>query len=144
MKIKIISWRRFAFTVVTLLMGTGLLTDNTANAQEAKSVASPDKFMIRLGSYYVTRADTDITVLTSGGIGTTVSFSRDLGGETTDSVPRIDGYYRFNDRHRLEIGSFTVDRDGVTTTSVTIGDEILTGTITSNIEYTTTKIGYAY
>ena len=144
MIIKIISWKRFACTVVTLLMGMSLLTANSANAQEAKSVVSPDKFMIRLGSYFVTQADTDITVLTSGGIGTSVSFSRDLGGETTDSVPRIDGYYRFNDRHRLEFGSFTVDRDGITTTSVTIGDETLTGTISSNIKYTTSKVGYAY
>ena len=67
--------------------------------------------MIRLGNYYVTRANTDFTVLNSGGAGTSISFSKDLGGETTDSVPRLDGYYRFNDRHRLEFGNFTFDRN---------------------------------
>jgi len=133
-----------AITAASLLIGAGLLAGNTANAQEAKSVASPDKFMIRLGSYYVTRADTDITVLSGAGVGTSISFSKDLGGETTDSVARIDGYYRFNDRHRLEFGSFTVDRNGSTLVGLTIGDEVLTGTITSNIKYTTTKLGYAY
>ena len=139
------NWKPLAFTAASILMGAGLLSGNTANAQEAKSVAFPDKYMIRLGSYFVSRADTDITVLSSVGAGTSISFSKDLGGETTDSVPRIDGYYRFNDRHRLEFGSFTIDRNGTTTTSVTIGDPpALTGTITSNIEYTTTKIGYAY
>jgi len=138
------TWKPLAFTAASLLMGAGILSGNTANAQEAKSVANPDKFMIRLGSYFVSRADTDITVLSNVGVGTSISFSRDLGGETTDSVPRLDGYYRFNDRHRLEFGSFAVDRSGTTTTTVTIGDETLTGTITSNIKYTTTKIGYAY
>ena len=40
MKIKVTNCNRFAFSVVTLLMGTGLLTANTVNAQEAKSVAT--------------------------------------------------------------------------------------------------------
>ena len=138
------NWKHLAFTSASLLIGASQLLACTANAQEARSVAFPDKYMIRLGSYFVSRADTDITVFTSGGIGTSVNFTRDLGGETRASVPRIDGYYRFNDRHRLEFGSFTVDRSGTTTTTVTIGDEVLMGTITSNIEYTTSKIGYAY
>ena len=148
MKIKLINCKRFAFGVAILLMGTGLFTSNTANAQEARSVAFPDKYMIRLGSYYVSRADTDITVLSSGGTGGGINFSKDLGGETTDSVPRIDGYYRFNNRHRLEFGSFTVDRKGLKTLTVDldIGDDnfVVNDTLVSNIKYTTTKIGYAY
>lgn len=145
MKIKITNCKRFAFSVVTLLMGTGLLTANTANAQEAKSVANPDKYMIRLGAYYVDRASTDFLVLDSTGVGVGVSFDKDLGGDTTDSVARIDGYYRFNDRHRLEFGSFTVDRHGETFASLTIGDTVFADeTITSNIKYTITKVGYAY
>ena len=148
MKNNITNRKQITLIIVTLLVGTGLLTGNIANAQEAKSVANPDKFMIRLGSYYVTRATTDITVLSSGGVGTTVSFSKDLGGETTASVPRLDGYYRFNDRHRLEFGIFTVDRTGMQTLTVglDIGDEMFlaTETINSNIKYTTSKISYSY
>ena len=126
-------------------MGTGLLTANTANAQEAKSVANPDKYMIRLGAYYVDRASTDFLVLDSSGVGVGVSFDKDLGGDTTDSVARIDGYYRFNDRHRLEFGSFTVDRHGETFATLTIGDTVfLDETITTDIKYTITKVGYAY
>jgi len=137
-----------AITAASLLIGAGLLSGNTANAQEAKSVANPDKYMIRLGAYYVDRASTDFLVLDNNGVGVGISFDKDLGGDTTDSVARIDGYYRFNDRHRLEFGSFTVDRDGVTTLTVDldIGDEtfIATETLTSNIKYTITKVGYAY
>ena len=72
-------------------MVTGLLTANTANAREEKSVANPDKFMIRLGSYYVSRADTDVTVLSSMGAGMTcvsTDFTVDDGdwpGGFTDS-----------------------------------------------------------
>ena len=93
MKIKITNCKRFAFAVVTLLMGTGLLTANTANAQEAKSVANPDKFMIRLGSYYVSRTDTDITVLSSMGAGMT----RDSTDFTVDDGDWQGG---FTDSHR--------------------------------------------
>jgi hypothetical protein len=129
-------------------MGAGLLAGNTADAQEAESVANPDKIMIRLSSYYVDRASTDFLVLSSMGTGVGVSFDKDLGGDTTDSVARIDGYYRFNDRHRLEFGSFTVDRNGVTTLTLDldIGDETFVAmeTINSNIKYTITKVGYAY
>jgi hypothetical protein len=126
-------------------MGAGLLSGNIANAQEAKSVANPDKYMIRLSAYYVDRASTDFLVLDSSGVGVGISFDRDLGGDTTDSVARIDGYYRFNDRHRLEFGSFTVDRHGETFATLTIGDTVfLNETITTDIKYTITKVGYAY
>ncbi len=141
------NWKPLAFTAASLLMGAGLLSGNTADAQEAKSVAFPDKYMIRLGSYYVDRANTDITVLDSTGVGVGISFADDLGGETTDSIPRLDGYYRFNDRHRIEFSNFTVDRNGTTITpGLTIGDDVilLGETINSNIKYTTTKVSYGY
>ncbi len=137
-----------AFTAASLLIGAGLLSGNTANAQEAKSVANPDKYMIRLSAYYVDRASTSFLILDSNGLGARVSFDKDLGGDTTDSDARIDGYYRFNDRHRLEFGRFAVDRDGVTTLTggLKIGDEefFFDETIISNIKYTITKVGYAY
>ncbi len=148
MRITKINWKPLVFTTVSILMGAGLLSGNLANAQEAKSVANPDKFMIRLSSYHVSRADTEFVILSSMGTGAGVSFEKSLGGDTTDSVVRIDGYYRFNDRHRLEFGSFTVDRDGVTTLTavLNIGDETfaINETVTSNIKYTITKVGYAY
>jgi hypothetical protein len=145
MRITKINWKPLAFTAAGLLMGAGLLSGNTANAQEVKSAANPDKYMIRLSSYYVDRASTSFTVLSSTGAGVGIDFDKDLGGETTDSVARIDGYYRFNDRHRLEFGRFTVDRHGEIITSLIIGDTVFFNeTVTSNIEYTITKVGYAY
>ncbi len=148
MRIKKNNCKPLAFTAAGLLMGAGLLAGNTADAQEAESVANPDKYMIRLSSYYVDRASTSFTVFDSSGIGVGISFDHDLGVYTTDSVARIDGYYRFNDRHRLEFGRFTVDRDGVTnlSTELKIGDETFAfdETMTSSIEYTITKVGYAY
>ncbi len=139
------NWKPLAFTAASLLMGAGLLTGNTANAQEAKSVANPDKYMIRLGVYYVDRASTSFTVLDSSGVGVGISFKNDLGGDTTDSIARIDGYYRFNDRHRLEFGSFTVDRHGEIFASLRIGDiDFADETITTDIKYTITKVGYTY
>ncbi len=148
MRITKIICKPLAFTAASILMGAGLLSGNTAYAPEAKSVANPDKYMIRLSSYYEDRAITSFKVFDSSGIGVGISFDKYIGVDTTDSVARIDGYYRFNDRHRLEFGRFTVDRDGTQTLTVdlTIGDETFfaTETMTSSIEYTITKVGYAY
>jgi len=115
---------------------------------EKKSVAFPDKFMLRIGSYFVDKATTNITILSNAGIGSGINFKDDLGGKDTDSIPRIDAYYRFNNRHRMDFTSFNVERPGSKTLTVdlTIGDETYnaTETLTSKIKYTLYKLGYAY
>ena len=121
----------------------------TANASTEKmTVAFPDTYMIRLSNYFVDKATTNITILSSAGIGSGINFKDDLGGKDTDSIPRIDAYYRFNNKHRMDFTTFSVDRPGRKTLTVdlTIGDETYnaTDTLTSDIKYTVYKLGYAY
>jgi len=84
-----------------------------------------------------------------GGLGTVIDYSRDLGGESRDTIPRIDAYYRFNSRHRIDFTSFAIDRAGEREIAVdppiTIGGEEFSGTtLSSDIKYTLYKLGYGY
>jgi len=140
---------RLILPVLTIALMSGLSTGNTIAAEGSKNLAFPEKFMIRLSSYGVNQASTDISVLSSAGVGTVISFDQDLGGENNITTPRIDGYYRFNERHRIDFTSFRIDREGLKTvsgTDIKIGDETFTfnETIKSEIKYSLFKVGYAY
>ncbi len=122
----------------------------TGSVQAADEVAFPERFMIRIGSYSVQDADTDIAVGSSGGgnIGTSFSFAKDLGGDESATVPRIDLYYRFNDRHRIDFSHFSYDRGGreLLELEVSFEDETFAigDTLVTDIEYDLFKIAYGY
>jgi len=120
-----------------------------AEESQQPAVAFPDKYMVRLGSYIVDGANTQFSVTSDIGLGTVVDYSRDLGGEDSDTIPRIDAYYRFNPRHRIDFTAFSIDRAGSRTLAIdppiTIGGVDYSGTtINSDIKYTLYKVGYAY
>lgn len=114
----------------------------------AQSVAFPETFSFRLASYSVVDADTDITVLTDQGLGTGVSFADDLGGDTSVTIPRLDLYYRFNNRHRIDLSSYGIDRAGRKRLQIDVEFEDQTysvgDTVISDISYELFKIGYIY
>ena len=125
---------------------------NNAIAEESQEPAliNPDTWMIRLGTYIVDGADTQFSVSSDiAGLGTVIDYSRDLGGESRDTIPRIDAYYRFNPRHRIDFTAFSIDRKGSRTLAidppiVIDGEDYSGGTINSEIKYTLYKLGYAY
>jgi len=115
---------------------------------EAPVYAFPDKWMIRAGAYIVNDANTKVSVSSSVGVGAIIDYQKDLGGEDSDTIPRIDAYYRFNARHRIDFTSFSIDRQGERTLTVDldIGDETFfaTETVFSEVKYTLYKVGYGY
>lgn len=138
--------RLILLLLATTLM-SGLPTGNSLAAEATGNHAFPEKIMIRLSSYGVNQASTDILVLSSAGVGTIFSFDEELGGEDSATIPRFDAYYRFNERHRIDFSSFRIDRDGLKTVgAINIGDEIFFSgeTIKSQFNYSLSKIAYAY
>ena len=118
-------------------------------AGEEPTVAFPDKWMIRAGAYIVDQSKTQVSVNSDiGGIGTTIDYQRDLGGEDGDTIPRVDAYYRFNDRHRIDFTSFSISRKGERTLAIDIdlGDQnfFINETLQSEIDYTLYRLGYGY
>ena len=148
MKTTILAIKRWSCASVLLSLISSMTYVPTAQAEE--EVAFPEKFMLRLSMYYVDRAETDIRVASNDGLslGTGVSFSQDLGGDRTAETPRIDMYYRFNERHRIEFSNFSIDREGRRIIDITIDIEDETydigETVISEIQYDVTRIGYAY
>jgi len=147
----IIKYRVLQLTLalLTFALMSGLPTGNSIAAEATENPTFPEKFMIRLSSYGISQASTDILVLSSAGAGTIISFDEDLGGEDSLTIPRFDAYYRFNERHRFEFSNFRIARDGLKTvagTDVIIGDETFTfnETVVSEIKYSLNKLGYAY
>ncbi len=140
--------KAFAVPVVAGLVLTGLMSGSVSAAEEEAAVAFPDKYMLRLGAYIVDGADTQFSA-SKGGLGTVIDYSRDLGGDSRDTIPRIDAYYRFNPRHRIDFTSFSIDRKGSRTLAidppiVIDGEDFSGGTLNSDIKYTLYKLGYGY
>ncbi len=133
---------------LTAVLFFSTIASNLMAEETSIEAEYPDKIMFRLGAYVVGDARTNFTILSDAGIGAGINFEDDLGGDTRDTIPRLDAYYRFNDNHRIEFTAFNVDRDGRKTLTVdlTIGNEtyLASETVQSSIDYTLYKIGYAY
>jgi hypothetical protein len=69
-----------------------------------------DRFSVSLGVFFasrdtITRLDGDVP-----GSGEDVDLEGDLGFDASDAVFRIDGYFRFNEKHRLDLSAFDLSR----------------------------------
>jgi hypothetical protein len=87
----------------------------------------PDKFQIQVGGFFVTSVKTTVELAAQAGpftAGTRISFEDDLDLSSRESVPRIDGYYRFGKKSRVDFTWFKIDRDGtaVTPFEIEFGD----------------------
>jgi len=117
----------------------------------AADAVEDDPYNLSLGAYFVTRTNGNIRLDRTAGlvtIGTSIDWERDLGGETSMTVPRIDGYYRFAPKHRVDFSWYKIDRGGTVTSQrqIDFGDVTfpLSTSITSKLDTETTKLSYTY
>ena len=91
------------FLLVTMLVAT----TNLVHAEEAV----PDKFKIALGGYTLVRYDSAMS-LTDPELGAGISISPEdtLGLETTQTVLRLTGHYRFTKKHALTYSWYAFPR----------------------------------
>ncbi len=136
--------RSYRYAALLLWIALSCITGNSAAAAQ---LAFPETFSIRLSSYSVRNADTDLTVLSKDNIGSGFSFVDDLGGDDDVDLLRLDLFYRFNEKHRIEFSSFRIERDGfnLLTIDIDIGDQSYSvgDTVISEINYELLKVGYA-
>ena len=143
---------RYKKSVVMSLIATAIVSASIFNHaiadDEAPVFAFPDTWMIRIGAYIVDGANTQFSVSSDVGLGAVIDYQKDLGGEDSDTIPRIDAYYRFNERHRIDFTSFSIDRKGTRTLAIDFSidgvDYTVGETINSDIEYTLYRLGYGY
>ena len=93
-----------------------LQLENTQAETRAKDPKTgeffPEKFMIRGGYNYIFNADTNFSINGPSGIGATVNYADQLGGQREDNLYKIDTLYRFNPRHSIGFSYYNVRRKG--------------------------------
>jgi hypothetical protein len=82
------------------------------------------------------------------GAGTDIDFEEDLGLESSGSVARLDGYFRFNKKHRINFNVFDLSRDGSATLmrDIQFGETVFAvdTVVNSDFDLTITKLAYTY
>lgn len=103
---------------------------------------------LSVGAYLATfgsdfRADSDDL-----GAGTSIDLERQLDLDDEIAAWRADGYWRFFNRHRLELGYYDLSRDGERTLDeqIQFGDEVFDAgvNVESDFDFRVGKVAYAY
>lgn len=111
--------------------------------------AATDKWKVEAGGMFVTNFDTDVRLSEKGvPVGAVINTKDQLGLETDTVSYRVDGYYRFNDHHRIEASYYGVRSNGNKVLNHDIdwdGETISAGATTDTyFDMDIFKINYAY
>lgn len=140
--------RAFLFSIVAVLLFAGLAAP--VQAQERYDGSEPrEKFQLRVGGFHQDNIDTTLRVdNTDINLGTIIELEDILDVESDLSVFRLDGFYRFNARHRIDWTWYDSKREGsaILLEDLEIGDEIfpLGATLDTEFRSTLVKIGYSW
>jgi len=74
------------------------------------ALADDENFSVSLGLFLTERDSKTRVDGTIPDSGTPVDLENDLGLDKSDNVFRIDGYYRFNEKHRIDFSVFDLSR----------------------------------
>ena len=115
-----------------------------------------ERFKLRIGGFLISSFDTTARFdSTRYPIGTLIDLEENFNLDSSETVLRIDGFYRFNNRHRIDWTWYSSRRSGtaVADKEYTIGDPddpeggfIIPkdARISTNWNYDLLKVGYAY
>ena len=102
------------FFLLSIAMLAIAMSASPTLAQERYDGEDPrERFSIRLGGF--SQKDTESTIRFDSktlGIGTIIELEDNLKVDDESSTLRLDGFYRFNPRHRLDWSWFQSKRDG--------------------------------
>jgi hypothetical protein len=134
-----------------LAPGTGVLAGDRYDDEQPA-----ERFKLRIGGFLIDRFDTTARFdSTRYPIGTLIDLEEDFNVDPSETVLRIDGFYRFNNRHRMDWTYYRSRRSGtaVAEKEYIIGDPddpdggfIIPkdARVTTQWNYDLLKIGYAY
>jgi hypothetical protein len=97
---------------------SAVLTTSVARAEQAPPDLLNDKFQFSIGTFGLS-SDPSVELNGSSGTGNTIDFDKELGGGDANRL-RIDGQWRFNDRHKLRFSAFDLEKSN----KKTLTDEI--------------------
>jgi hypothetical protein len=120
-----------------------------AAADQRYDDSETERFSLKLGTFSVNESNVTVRIDSSRGIlGTVIDFEDTLDVQTATDVGRLDGYYRFNPRHRIDFSYFKIERDGTTTLleDLDFGDELFEagGVVDTVHNSEILKVSYSY
>ena len=107
----------------------------------------PSKFMLRLGGYAIQSANTIVRLDANNlPVGAYIDFSETLGGDSSTTVARMDGLYRFNDKHGLGFSWYSLKFTGsrFLTQEIIWSGQTYTGQVDSELKFDVYKLSYQY
>ncbi|MFV2056632.1 MAG: hypothetical protein ACC707_09200 [Thiohalomonadales bacterium] len=111
----------------------------------------PDRWSISLSAVKIDGSNTSAGFANTDSIipiGIAVDLNRNLGIKDNDNSFRIDGYYRFTDRHQIVFSNYKIKLDGTKTLTegFTWNDQPyeIGAQVSSFFNNTTTKLGYLF
>ena len=115
----------------------------------AAAAAQDDhRFSLSLGAFITDRASEARVDAADGTPGTPVDIEGDLGLDTSETVFRLDGYFKFNDRHRIDFSVFDLSRDATRQidAEITWDDVVfpINATVISALDFNVYKLAYTY
>ena len=115
----------------------------------AMAAAQDDhRFSLSVGAFVTDRASEARVDAADGTIGTPVDLESDLGLNTSETVLRLDGYFRFNDRHRIDFSVFDLSRDATRQidTAITWKNIVfpISATVASDLDFNVYKLAYTW
>jgi len=132
-----------------LTLGILCAVPSTSSAEETPPSEMKDKLMVRGGWAYVFGATANVAV--GGpvlGVGTSVDFTNTLGGDTSTDAFRVDGLYRFNDRHAVGFSWYRVGLSGEKSLNqdIQINDQTINAgaTTQTGLSFNTYRLLYNY
>lgn len=134
--------RYYCFGMATIALMTPF-------SQAAAQTSAQEKFSISVGLFVTDRdSSTRFDAQGSGMDGTEVDVESEFGLDTSDSVFRVDGYYNFNEKHRIDFSWFDLSRTGSKQTQRDINWKetfFPSGTvINSNFDLSIYKLAYTW
>jgi hypothetical protein len=107
-----------------------------------------DRFSITLGAF-ITNRDTNTRIDSATlGTGTDIDLENDLGLDSSDAVFRVDGHYRFSQKHRVNFSIFDLSRDNTAMVQrdIQFGDQVFMLNTVVNVDFDLTiyKLAYTY
>lgn len=126
-----------------------VLAPGLAVAQAPQRDPLNGKFGFRIGAQAFTTVSTTIRIDSATlGLGTEFNFEDETGLEEEVTVARLDGLYRFTDRHGVTFSYFDISRTGSRTLSIDIdwGEEtfMATETVQSKWDQEIFQVSYSY
>jgi hypothetical protein len=116
-KSKSLSLRRTVLFVASLALAI-VCCANAAADDRYDDLPVSERFKLRIGGYLIDRFDTTARFDSNRfPIGTLIDLEENFNVDDRDSVLRIDGFYRFNKRHRLDWTYYSSRRGGASIAS---------------------------